>query len=108
MTNTIARVTVFYFSQFFMAPTRVTSWALRFCKFYSFIFACHVVILLYLRTVYLFLINAFTLCTLSSWSFILLSGEQPCHVDGISCLHHVQVICTCLAFPGMALVTGLE
>ena len=38
MTSTIARVTVFYFSQYFMAPTRVASWALRFCKFLNFYF----------------------------------------------------------------------
>ena len=62
---------VFYFSQYFKVPTAEASWVLRFCKFYSFIFACHVVILLYLRTFYLFLINAFTLCTMLSWSFIL-------------------------------------
>ena len=71
MTGTIAIVTVFYFSQYFKAPTRGASWVLRFCKFLKFYFACHVIILLYLRTFYLFLINAFTLCTLSSWSFIL-------------------------------------
>ena len=33
MTGTIAIVTVFYFSQYFKAPTRVASWVLRFCKF---------------------------------------------------------------------------
>ena len=34
MTGTMARVTVFYLSQYFKAPTRITSWAFRFCKFY--------------------------------------------------------------------------
>ena len=37
MTGTIASITVFYFSQYCKAPTGITSWALRFCKFYSFI-----------------------------------------------------------------------
>ena len=108
MTSTIARVTVFYLSQYFVVPTRVASWAFRFCKFYSFIFCmpCHYTLVS--QNSLLILINAFTLCTLSSWSFILYSGKQPCHADGISHLHHVQVNCTCLAFPGMALVTALE
>ena len=34
----MTRVTVFYLHQHFMAPTRLASWAFRFCKFYSFIF----------------------------------------------------------------------
>ena len=34
MTGTIARVTVFYFSQYFKVPTRETSWVYKFCKFY--------------------------------------------------------------------------
>ena len=40
MTGTIARVTVFYFSQYFKVPTRVTSWVYKFCKFY-FSMPCH-------------------------------------------------------------------
>ena len=54
MTGTIARVTVFYLSQNFMAPTREASWASGFVSFIVLFSACHFVILLYLRTVYLF------------------------------------------------------
>ena len=53
MTGTIARITVFYFRQYFRVPTRVTSWVYNFV---SFILACYVIILLNLRTFYILLI----------------------------------------------------
>ena len=65
-TGIIASETVFYYSQYFKAPTRVASWV-----YYFYILACHVIILLYLRTFTYFNKRHLPLCTLSSWLFIL-------------------------------------
>ena len=102
MTSTIARVTVFYLSQYFMVPTRVASWAFRFCKFYSFIYCmpCRYT-LVSQNSLLIFNKRIYTLYIVVLVIYSLI-WQTTMH------LHPIQVICTCSALPGMAHVTVLE
>ena len=106
MTGTIARVTVFYFSQYVKAPTRVTSWVYEFCKFYfsmpyHYTLVSQNILLIFNKHIYTLYIVVLVI-----YSFNLANNHAT--RMAFSCLHHTQVICTFSAFPGMALVTALE
>ena len=105
-TGIIARRTIFYFSQYFKVPTRVASCVSRFCKFYI-CMPCHYtlvsqnILLIFNKHIYTLYIVILVIYSLI-WQTTTPCGWRSRH------LHHVQVICTCSPFSGMALVAALK